>query len=222
MLAHMGVCVSLGTTRNTIKSLRSHANARLHNLPPGNMIYDNIDTDFKVAQPTTGHQGLHMSAMAATFAPYVRVPMGDLKVTKELYEKSPFNKDLSPTDPKIYKPTASHILPGPKIISTSNNLDALLRAFAWHICAILIYHMKGFENYKSNLSLPEEVDKLPVEQTTQYLANAINMDEGQNDGNWEVLKNLLQQVNPQHPTHKVNTDCSCYSKTLMRIPWKTM
>ena len=86
-------------------------------------------------------------------------------------------------------------------ISTSNNLDALSRAFAWHICAILVHHMKGFENYKSNLSLPEEVDKLPVEQTTQYPANAINTDEGQNDGNWEVLKNLLQQVNPRHPTH---------------------
>ena len=71
MLAHMGVCVSLGTTRNTIKSLHSHENARLCNLPPGNMIYNNIDMDFKVMQPIAGHQGLHMSATAATFAPYV-------------------------------------------------------------------------------------------------------------------------------------------------------
>lgn len=190
MLAHMGVCISLGTTHNMVKSLCKHANARLRNLPPGNIIYDNM--------AIAGHQGLHMSATAATFAPYTRVSMGDLKVTKELYARSPYNKDLNQADPKIYQPTTSHILPGPKVFSTSTSLDSLSRAFAWHIQAILVQHVKGFGVFGLNLSLPEEIDRLPVKKTVQFPANAINADEGQNDGNWEVLKNLLHQVSLQY------------------------
>jgi hypothetical protein len=111
MLAHMGVSVSLATTRNTVKSLRKHTNGRLNNLPPGNMIYDNFDMDFKVAQPVAGHQGIHISTTAATFAPYVDVEPGDLCFTKELHATSKYNKDLRPEDPRIYKASARDLLP---------------------------------------------------------------------------------------------------------------
>ena len=220
-MAHMGVSVSLGTTQNMIKSLRKHANARLKQLPPSNMIYDNFDMDFHVAQPTVGHQGTHISVTAATFAPYVNVAAEDLCFTKELYETSCFNKDLEPNDPKIYKPRAEDILPElepvpdsddedefdnddvdmPSPTSPSDKLDPLRMAFAWHFRNILVEHEPAFKKYKSKLGSPQTIHNLPVERTIQVPANAINADEGQNDGNWEVLKNLLDQVSIDGPYH---------------------
>jgi hypothetical protein len=47
--------------------------------------------------------------------------------------------------------------------------------------------------YKPLLSLPDPVDLLPVTQTIQYPASAINTDKGSNDGNWQVFMNLLEQ-----------------------------
>jgi hypothetical protein len=44
-----------------------------------------------------------------------------------------------------------------------------------------------------NLGSPEMVQVLPLAKTIQYPANAINADEGQNDGNWQVLVNVLEQ-----------------------------
>jgi hypothetical protein len=75
------------------------------------MIYDNFNMDFKVAQPIAGHQGTHICVTAATFTPYVDMTMEDLHYTKELYETSQYNKNLEPTDPRIYKPMALDILP---------------------------------------------------------------------------------------------------------------
>lgn len=193
MLAHMGVSVSLGTTRNTVKSLRKHANARLKSLTHGNMIYDNFDMDFKVAQPTAGHQGWHMSATVATFTPYLDLEPGDLRFTKELHATSRFNKDLSPNSPLIYRPVATHILPGREEVSASG-LNSVDHAFAWLIREILVEQEPAFKMYKSALGLPEKVYLLPVQKTEQFPANSINADEGQNDGNWSVLTNLLDQV----------------------------
>jgi len=60
--------------------------------------------------------------------------------------------------------------------------------------AILVEQEPAFEHYHSHLGLPEIVDALPIQKTEQFPTSAINADEGQNDGNWEVLKNLLDQV----------------------------
>ena len=88
MMAHMVVSVSLGTVQNTVASLCRNANQQLKSLPPGNMIYDNFDMDFKVAQPVAGHQGTHISVTAATFAPYIGTTLDDLCFMKELHETS--------------------------------------------------------------------------------------------------------------------------------------
>lgn len=195
MMAHMGVSVSLGTIRNTVKSLRKNANLRLKNLPPGNMIYDNFDMDFKVAQPVAGHQGTHMSVTAATFAPYIGVNLEDLRFTEELHKTSRFNKDLQPNDPKIYKLTFRDVLP--RVDSSSpaiRGLDSLSRAFAWHLRAILVEQEPTFSAYRKRLGSPELIDVLPVQKTVQFPANAINANEGTSDGNWEVLTSLLNQV----------------------------
>jgi hypothetical protein len=202
MLAHMGISVSVGATRNMVKSLRKYANIHLKTLPPGNMIYDNFDMDFKVAQPVAGHDGMHMSATSVTFTPYAGTTLDDLRFTKELHETSISNKDLHPTDPKIYKPTTFDLLPPLEPISDngttgseSTGLDPLRKAFAWHMRAILVEREPAFRKYQRHLGMPEAIDILPVLKTEQFPANAINADEGQNDGNWEVLKSLLDQVN---------------------------
>jgi len=202
MLAHMGISVSVGATWNMVKSLHKHANICLKTLPPGNMIYDIFDMDFKVAQPVAGHDSMHMSATSVTFAPYPGTTLDDLQFTKELHETSIFNRDLRPTDPKIYKPTAFDLLPPLEPISDngatgseSTGLDALWKAFAWHMRAILVEQEPAFRKYQCHLGMPEAIDVLPMHKTEQFPANAINANEGQNDPNWEVLKILLDQVN---------------------------
>jgi hypothetical protein len=141
MLAHMGILASLSTTRNTVKSLQTHENACLKSLPPVNMIYDNFNMDFKVAQPITGRQGLHMSATAATFAPYVDISLDDLHFTKELYATSRFNINLQPDNLIIYRPSASDLIPKDLIQASTlaaSRLDSVNRAFTWHMWAILM------------------------------------------------------------------------------------
>ena len=88
MLVHMGVMVSLGTTRNMVKLLHKHVNLWLRTSPLENMVYDNFDMGFKVAQPITGHQRTHVSVTAATFAPYNGANLQDLQFTKELHKTS--------------------------------------------------------------------------------------------------------------------------------------
>ena len=190
----MGISTSLGSTWNTIKSLHKHANARLKALPAGNMIYDNFDMDFRVAQPCAGHQGMHVSVTAATFAPYVAILPNDLRFTSELHKTSRFNKDLRPNDARIYKPTCDDVLPPPEDSSWQSKLLSLNAAFAWHMRAILVEREPAFAHYKRHLGLPAEIEVLPTRKTVQFPANAINADESQNDGNWEVLTNLLDQV----------------------------
>ena len=212
MLAHMGVSASLGGTRNMVKSLCKHTNTWLKTLPPCNMIYDNFDMDFKVAQPVAGHQGTHMSATAATFAPYASATPDDLRFTKELHKTSIFNKDLHPDDPRIYKPTAFDLLPQREPAGTSEDesmssvdsdadpLNSLGKSFAWHMRSILVEREPRFEKYRHHCGAPDVVDALPIQKTVQFPANAINADEGQNDGNWEVLKSLLDQVSDHSST----------------------
>jgi hypothetical protein len=193
MLAHMGVTVSLATTRNMVKSLHKHANSQLRTLPLGNMVYNIFDMDFKVAQPVTSHQGTHVSVTAATFAPYIGASLQDLRFTKELHEISRYNKDLHPTNQRIYKPTFLDVLPH-ETPQSGQGLNSLSKAFAWHMQAILVEREPVFAKYCLDLGLPEVIDVLPVQKTMQFPENAINADESQNDGNWEVLKSLLDQV----------------------------
>jgi hypothetical protein len=136
LLAHMGVSVSTQTTRNMVNSLIRSARLRNKGLPPSMFIYDNFDLDFKVAQPTAGKAGTHVSMTSATFALYAGAGLGDLRFTKELYATSPFNKDLAPGDPRIYTPRVLDILPART--APVGGLDALSAAFAWHMRAILV------------------------------------------------------------------------------------
>ena len=62
-----------------------------------------------------------------------------------------------------------------------------------------------FDLYRSQLGLPEPIDVLPVQKTVQFPVNAINADESQSDGNWEVLTSLLAQVSfrTQYVSHQL-------------------
>jgi len=75
-----------------------------------------------------------------------------------------------------------------------SKLHSIKAAFAWHICAILVEQEPEFACYQRHLGLPVAIEVLPTQKTVQFLANAINADESQNDGNWEVLTSLLDQV----------------------------
>lgn len=121
----MGVSVSGQTIRKMVNSLTKDVQRRNKTLPPSQIIYDNFNIDFKVAQPTAGHSQTQVSMTSAMFAHYAAgFDRRDLRFTKELHEPSRFNKDNLPNDPKIYTPHIHHILP-----SNDGNLDKTL---AWH------------------------------------------------------------------------------------------
>ena len=111
------------------------------------------------------------------FAPYAHgfVPC-ILKFTKELHATSRFNKDIPEHSPLIYAPHTRDILPPCEPLV--NGLDSLHKVFAWHFRAILLQQDQSFEMYKPLLSLPDPVDLLSVTKIIQYLASAINADEG--------------------------------------------
>jgi hypothetical protein len=190
LLSHMGVSVSTQTNRNIVNSLTKSARLRNKNLPDSMFIYDNFDLDFKTAQPTLGNTGTHISMTSATFAPYANCEMADLRFAKELHETSRFNKDIMPGDPRVYTPRVRDIVPQ---WDHAVGVDPLIKALAWHLRAILVQQEPGFDIFKLALGLPDVVDALPVVKTRQFPANAINADEGQNDGNWQVLESLLEQ-----------------------------
>ena len=62
-----------------------------------------------------------------------------------------------------------------------------------YLHAILVQQQPLFKHYSAELRLPTTVQTLPLTKTIQYPASAINADEGQNDGNWQVLENMLDQ-----------------------------
>ena len=148
--------------------------------------------DFKVAQPTDGRSGSHASMTSEMFAPYVAMDSSDnLWFTQDLYKTSHFNINLVAGDPWIYTPCIQDILTWQ--LHTVEDLDPLSWAFVWHLRAILVQQEPSFAEYMSQLSAPEAVDVLPVMQTIQFPASAINADEGQSNGNWQVLVNMLEQ-----------------------------
>ena len=130
--------------------------------------------------------------------PYVATSPDDLCFTKELHRTSWFNKDLWLNDPRIYKPTCNDVLPPQEDSLRRSKLLSLNAAFAWHIREILVKREPAFAHYQQHLGLPAAIEVLPTRKTVQYPANAINADESQNDGNWEVLTNLLDQVCATH------------------------
>jgi hypothetical protein len=101
-------------------------------------------------------------------------------------------------------------------------IDSLSQAFAWHMRQILVEREPAFESFRSQLGLPAAIQSLPVRKTVQFPANAINADEGQNDGNWEVLKSLLEQARNFVRKSERLTNILCYR--LMSHPhhWRTM
>ena len=54
-----------------------------------------------------------------------------------------------------------------------------------HLHVILVQQQCLSKLYSAELRLPTTVQPLPLTQTIQYPASAINSDEGQNDGNWQ-------------------------------------
>src|ERR1700683_4094860 len=81
-----------------------------------------------------------------------------LQDSKELHKTSRYNKNLHPTDPRIYKPTFLDVLPPCKTSQSGQGLDSLSKAFAWHMQAILVERELDFTKYRLDLGLLEAID----------------------------------------------------------------
>lgn len=196
MAAHMGISVSIQSISRMVNSLSRKAEERIKNLGPSNHIYDNFDMEFPVAHPTPDHQKVHLSATAATFVPYQDVDHSlDLRFTQELRETSEYNINLSPDDPRIYKPQFDDVYPTTPLTEHGEDQEmSPYDALAWHFRSILIEHGgTGFAQFKSKLGQPASIQSLPVKKTSQHPGRAMHADESIYDGNWEVLLHLCQQ-----------------------------
>ncbi|KAJ3560196.1 hypothetical protein NP233_g10995 [Leucocoprinus birnbaumii] len=86
---------------------------------------------------------------------------------------------------------------------------------AWHVRSILVNHGPAyFLKYKSELKEPKAINKIPLHKTNQMPCHAMDIKESTQDGNAQVLENLLWQGGLGEPGSK-NLD----KDTINISPW---
>ncbi|KAH8980614.1 hypothetical protein EDB92DRAFT_1805677 [Lactarius akahatsu] len=83
------------------------------------------------------------------------------------------------------------------------------KAFAWHICEILINHGQYFGYLSNKLAMPEIVLRIPVSKTEQVPMRSMKIKQSSVDRNIKVMENLLCQGglgDPTEPDFESNGD----------------
>jgi hypothetical protein len=198
VLAHMGLSISLQTTRRAIQSLSDAAIERIKKVgqsleaSPG---YDNINITFNVAEPTATSQSQFRNMTTATLVRLHKVAPDDLRVAKLLWDTNPQNPKnhsmkLVPLDWSSLSPTTQGL----------SNAQRVRKTHWWHITRILLAHLqethpKAVKKYLRVLdTTPGEVNLLELHKTEQIPMRAMDLDEGTAEGNAQISVELLRQT----------------------------
>ncbi|KAJ3562338.1 hypothetical protein NP233_g9638 [Leucocoprinus birnbaumii] len=197
MLAHAGLSVSLTSINKIITALSAEATRKLHNSVRTltmALAYDNFNMAFQVVEPTVEHHSTFISATSATAVPiYGLVNKEDLRCLWQLWSRDPNNPEA--IDPVIidlghldsFHSSDTCCAPGEK-------LSPYMKQIAWHIWAILIRHGPSvFSKYTSQLGEPVPINRILLHKTEQVPCQAMKIKESTQDGNIQVLENLLAQ-----------------------------
>ncbi|KAH9014974.1 hypothetical protein EDB85DRAFT_2076409 [Lactarius pseudohatsudake] len=196
VLAHAGLTISIKSIQRAVKSMSIDSARKimtgLRSLKMA-VAYNNFDINFKMSEPTLAHQSSFVSATSATAVPLVSVDnINALRCSKALWSVDPRNPSslvlhVGVDDFDLLRfhltDTYDHQPPGMEF-------SPRRKAFAWHICEILINYGQHFRYLSNKLATPETVLGIPVSKTNQSSV----------DRNIKVMENLLRQGGLGDPT----------------------
>ncbi|KAH8979609.1 hypothetical protein EDB92DRAFT_1806329 [Lactarius akahatsu] len=206
VLAHAGLTISIKSIQRAVKSMSIDSARKIKtglcSLKMA-VAYNNFDINFKTSEPTLAHQSSFVSAMSATAVPLVGVDNIDaLCCSEALWRVDPRNPSSSVLHTGIddfdllrfhLTDTYDHQPPGMEF-------SPRRKAFAWHVCEILINHGQYFGYLSNKLATPETVLRIPVSKTEQVPMRSMKIKQSSVDGNIEVMENLLRQGGLGNPT----------------------
>ncbi|TFK20867.1 hypothetical protein FA15DRAFT_565080, partial [Coprinopsis marcescibilis] len=204
-LSHSGLSISTTSINRMIKSLSTEATRKIRATAQtlkAAFAYNNFNQSFKVAAPTIERPSTFVSATSATLIPLYNgreeklLNLNAMLCSEKLWAKNPRNP--FPTEPldtrTVYDLLNKLHMNAPTIVCQGECLFKFDQRFAFHICEILIHQAGGlFSNYKKCNTEPTPVNQIPLHQSIQVPCRAMKIKESTNDGNVQVIKNLLRQ-----------------------------
>ncbi|KAJ3555101.1 hypothetical protein NP233_g12284 [Leucocoprinus birnbaumii] len=158
-------------------------------------LLNNFDMTFKVAEPTLENHLYFVSATSATAVPIYRlVNKEDLRCSWQLWACDPKNPDaIDPFYIDLDCLREFELKLGTRR-KRGEKQSVHAERLAWHVHAILVNHGPAcFTKYKSFLKEPDTVNQIPLHKTNQIPCCAMNIKESTQDGNIEVMEDLLKQ-----------------------------
>ncbi|KAI0090786.1 hypothetical protein BDY19DRAFT_1035348 [Irpex rosettiformis] len=200
VFAHAGLSVSTTTIHNMITSLSKSANEEVRKLAKTKVFalaYDNFDMDFKSWSSTIEKPGdtLKHATSALIFPLAHGVAPEDLRHCASLWRTSPLNPGI-PHEQKRVTSAWKHLFTPPDADRARQRREIL----AWHFRNALVTHNKAFEQFQSNLGMPETILQIPVTKTTHIPCRAMDIDQSTVDGQAEILESLFTQANIGDPS----------------------
>jgi len=167
--------------------------------------YDNFDINFKTSEPTLAHQSSFVSTTSATAIPLIGVDNTNvLHCSKALWSMDLWNPSSSISHINIdeFDLLRFHIINVCDHMPAELGMDLSLwcKAFAWHVCQILINHGQYFGYLSDRLGTPDTLFKIPVSRANQVPMKSMKIKQSSVDGNIEVMDNLLHQGGLGDPT----------------------
>jgi len=78
--------------------------------------------------------------------------------------------------------------------------DPIFKRLAWHFQYALVTFSALFNSMRANLGTPETVFQIPIMKTIQVPCRAMDINQSTNDGQAQILENILAQANLGDPT----------------------
>jgi hypothetical protein len=207
-----------------VNSLSDKSHEKLRNLAKtlvAAFAYDNFDMDFKSWMPVVDKSGqtLKHATSALAFPLHHDVTPDDLKCSAELWRSDPMNPRIPVSERRpqhiwidCLLPPDSNPLPGP---------SRKLHVIAWHFRHALVTFCEPFHHFRSELGMPEEVNQIPVEKTTYIPCRSMDINQSTNDGQGQIIHNVMGQANLGDPTDYPGVEDICEMVTLFHGDLRT-
>ena len=92
---------------------------------------------------------------------------------------------------------------------------------AWHFRNALVNFCEPFHHFRSELGMPEEVNQIPVEKTTYIPCWSMDINQSTNDGQGQIIHNVMGQANLGDPTDYPGVEDICEMVTLFHGDLRT-
>lgn len=200
VLSRMGISVALSSIHRSIKSMSEHSEDNVKSVGKSlltSYAFDNLDFKLPGGIPTieSPNDGLVHITTGTLLRLDHGVTLGDLRCSKELWDRSELNPLAS--DPRRFNPRATmrflttlHKEPDYPVGSLSRRG----RFRAWFVAHTLLKHgPESLSHLSSQLPDPEFIDAIPVQKLRQQPLRAMDISVSSISGNLEAIKGLYMQ-----------------------------